>query len=70
MVGSHAGISDTSQLLFVKPSAVRKDRIQPWGGAADSGVSGDPTKATAEIGRAGINFKIEAAIRQYRELKK
>jgi creatinine amidohydrolase/Fe(II)-dependent formamide hydrolase-like protein len=49
---------------------VRKDQIKPWGGAADSGVSGDPTKATAEIGKAGINFKIEAALRQYAALKK
>ena len=68
-VGSHAGISDTSQLLFVKPSMVRKDQIKPWGGAADSGVSGDPTKATAEIGKAGINFKIDAGIAQYKAIK-
>lgn len=70
IVGSHAGISDTSQLLFVKPSAVRKDQIKPWGGAADSGVSGDPTKATADIGRMGINFKVNAGLGQYRRLKR
>jgi creatinine amidohydrolase len=70
IVGSHAGISDTSQLLFVKPSAVRKDRIQPWGGPADSGVSGDPTKATARIGEKGIEFKVAAGLRQYAALKK
>jgi len=69
IVGSHAGISDTSQLLFVKPAMVRKDQIKPWGGAADSGVTGDPTKATAEIGKAGINFKIDAGIAQYRAIK-
>ena len=69
-VGSHAGISDTSQLLFVKPSAVRKDQIKPWGGPVDSSVSGDPTKATAEIGKAGIGFKIDAGIAQYNALKK
>ena len=69
-VGSHAGISDTSQLLYVKPSAVRKNWIQPWGGPADSGVSGDPMKATAEIGKKGIEFKIDAALRQYQALKK
>jgi creatinine amidohydrolase/Fe(II)-dependent formamide hydrolase-like protein len=68
-IGSHAGISDTSQLLHVKPSAVRKDQVKPWGGAADSGVSGDPTKATAEIGRMGIEFKINAGLAQYRALK-
>jgi creatinine amidohydrolase len=69
IVGSHAGISDTSQLLHVRPAMVRKDQIKPWGGAADSGVSGDPTKATAEIGRMGIEFKINAGLAQYRALK-
>jgi creatinine amidohydrolase/Fe(II)-dependent formamide hydrolase-like protein len=68
-VGSHAGISDTSQLLHVRPTAVRKDQIKPWGGPQDSGVSGDPTKATAEIGRMGIEFKVNAALSQYRQLK-
>jgi creatinine amidohydrolase/Fe(II)-dependent formamide hydrolase-like protein len=68
-IGSHAGISDTSQLLFVRPGGIRADRLRPWGGAADSGVSGDPTKATAEIGRMGLEFKVNAAIAQYRQLK-
>jgi creatinine amidohydrolase/Fe(II)-dependent formamide hydrolase-like protein len=68
-VGSHAGISDTSQLLFVRPSGVRKDQIKPWGGPQDSGVSGDPTKGTTEIGRMGIEFKVNTAIGQYKLLK-
>ncbi len=46
-----------------------------WGdprefGPKDSGVSGDPMKATAEIGRMGIEFKVNAAIGQYQLLKK
>lgn len=69
IIGSHAGISDTSQMLHVKPTGVRKDQIKPWGGPKDSGVSGDPMKATAEIGRMGIEFKINAALNQYRRLK-
>jgi creatinine amidohydrolase len=69
-VGSHAGISDTSQLLYVRPAGVRKDQIKPWGGPRDSGVSGDPAKGTAEIGKAGVDFKIAAGIRQYEALKK
>ena len=69
IIGSHAGISDTSQMLHVKPAGVRKDQIKPWGGPKDSGVSGDPTKATAEIGRMGIQFKINAALNQYKTLK-
>ena len=67
-VGSHAGISDTSQLLFVRPAGVRKDQIKPYGGPRDSGVSGDPTKGTADIGKAGVEFKVNAGIRQFKAL--
>ena len=68
-IGAHAGISDTSQMLYVQPTGIRKDRIQPWGGPEDSGVSGDPTLSTAEIGRMGIEFKVNAGINQYKLLK-
>jgi creatinine amidohydrolase len=68
-VGSHAGISDTSQMLFVRPSGIRKDQIKAWGGPQDSGVSGDPAKATVEIGKMGIEFKVNAGINQYKRLK-
>jgi creatinine amidohydrolase/Fe(II)-dependent formamide hydrolase-like protein len=68
-VGSHAGISDTSQMLYVYPQGVRKDQIMAWGGPKDSGVSGDPLKSTAEIGRMGIEFKVNAGIAQYRLIK-
>jgi creatinine amidohydrolase/Fe(II)-dependent formamide hydrolase-like protein len=67
IVGGHAGISDTSQMLFVHPEGIRTDRIMPWGGPSDSGVSGDPTRATAEIGKMGLEFKINAGLAQYRE---
>jgi creatinine amidohydrolase/Fe(II)-dependent formamide hydrolase-like protein len=69
IIGSHAGISDTAQMLHVRPAGIRKNMVVPWGGPKDSGVSGDPMKATAEIGRMGIQFKINAAIAQYRLLK-
>jgi creatinine amidohydrolase/Fe(II)-dependent formamide hydrolase-like protein len=68
-VGSHAGISDTSQMLFIRPGGVRKDQIKPWGGPQDSGVSGDPAKATAEIGKMGVEFKVNAGLNQYKLLK-
>jgi creatinine amidohydrolase len=67
--GSHAGITDTSQMLFVRPSGIRKDRMLPWGGPLDSGVSGDPAKATADIGKMGVEFKVNAGINQYKLLK-
>jgi len=68
-VGSHAGTTDTSQLLYVYPAGVRLDRLAPSGGSPDSGVNGDPTKATAEIGRVAIDFKVNAALAQYQALR-
>lgn len=68
-VGSHAGIMDTSQLLFVNPSAVRKDNILLNGGGAGSGVNGDPTKASAKLGKRMIDSKVDAAMAQYNTLK-
>jgi creatinine amidohydrolase len=67
--GSHAGITDTSQMLYIRPTGIRKDQIKPWGGPADSGVSGDPAKATPEIGKMGVEFKVNAGINQYKALK-
>lgn len=68
-VGSHAGTSDTSQLLYVFPQGIRRDKLAPGGGSADSGVNGDPTKASAEIGKVIVDLKVDAALAQYRALK-
>jgi creatinine amidohydrolase len=68
-VGSHAGIMDTSQLLYVNPSAVRTANIAPSGGGQGSGVNGDPTKASAELGKKMIDIKVNNAVAQYNTLK-
>ena len=68
-VGSHAGTSDTSQLLYVFGDGIRLDRLLPGGGGPDSGVSGDPTKATAAIGKIAVDQKVNFALEQYRMLK-
>ena len=67
-IGGHAGISDTSQLLHVAPEHVRLDKLAPRGGFEGSGVSGDPTRASAQRGARGIEMKVEAAMRQIRAL--
>jgi creatinine amidohydrolase/Fe(II)-dependent formamide hydrolase-like protein len=67
-VGSHAGTTDTSQLLYVHPQGIRRDLLMPGGGGPESGVNGVPTKATAEIGKV-IDLKVNAAIAQYRAMK-
>jgi len=68
-VGTHAGTTDTSQMLYVHPAGIRMDRLAPGGGSPDSGVNGDPTKASAEIGKIAIDQKVNAAIAQYKALK-
>jgi len=65
-IGSHAGIVDTSQLLFVNPNHIRTALSAPGGGFEGSGVSGDPSLATAELGAAFLRIKIDNALTQIR----
>jgi creatinine amidohydrolase len=66
VVGSHAGTSDTSQLLYVFAQGIRTDKLAPNGGSPDAGVQGDPTKASAAIGKIAIDFKVNSALSQFR----
>jgi len=52
--------------LAVHPMGVRSDRLAPGGGHPfrNTGVDGDPTRATLERGRALLDLKIEAAVNQ------
>jgi creatinine amidohydrolase len=67
-IGSHAGITDTSAVMYVFAQGVRNDRRYRFGGRPDAGVTGDPTLATTDIGRMVVNFKVVGAIQQYRAL--
>jgi creatinine amidohydrolase len=67
-IGDHAGIRDTSELLVVFPAGIRSDMVARRGGRflRPTGVSGDPTRASAERGKKLLSLKIEAALRQIR----
>ena len=65
-IGGHAGISDTSILLHVEPRHIRQDKLAPGGGFEGSGVSGNPTRASAEYGEVGMEMRVDAAVRQIR----
>jgi creatinine amidohydrolase len=68
-IGQHGGISDTSELMSVHPDGVDIQRYADTPFTLEpNGVSGDPTKATAERGRALLNIKIFNAIRQIKAL--
>jgi creatinine amidohydrolase len=65
-IGNHAGILDTSELMFVNQSLVRMDKLALNGGFQGSGVNGDPTKATKAIGEMILKIKIDNAVAQIR----
>jgi creatinine amidohydrolase/Fe(II)-dependent formamide hydrolase-like protein len=67
-IGTHAGITDTSQVMALEPEFIRKDKLAPRGGYEGSGVSGNPARASAAYGKKGLELKIDAAVRQIRAL--
>jgi len=61
-VGTHAGLADTALMMALDPALVRGDRLKPG-----EGVSGDPRRATAELGALGVTTIVDqtvAAIKQ------
>jgi creatinine amidohydrolase len=67
-IGSHAGITDTSQLLAIAPQHIRKDKLADRGGSEGSGVSGNPTRASVEYGRKGLELKVDLTVERIRAL--
>ena len=63
-IGTHAGLADTSLALAIDPALVRADLLgQPPG----AGVQGDPRRASAELGRAGVAHIVDASVTAIRE---
>ena len=60
-IGSHAGLADTSLTLAVAPTLVRSELLATNGRGHD-GVSGDPRRASAELGRAGIAHIVQTTV--------
>ncbi|HKE56911.1 MAG TPA: creatininase family protein [Pyrinomonadaceae bacterium] len=73
VVGSHAGAVDTSELMSVDVARrwIRADKLALSNSTqrASTGVDGDPTKATPEMGKIFIDFKVKAAVAQIREFR-
>jgi creatinine amidohydrolase len=64
-IGQHAGITDTSELMAVHSQGVDLGRFADAPFTLESnGASGDPMRASAERGRALIDIRIQAAVRQ------
>jgi len=60
----HAGVEDTSAILYVKPEWVRKDKIAAKDPA--KGVEGDPRNGRAELGKVQQDLKVKVAVAQIR----
>ena len=65
-VGSHAGMHDTSSLMFLNPSMLRLDELAPGtgSGVGGNGVAGNPARSTAAYGEQILEMQIDAAVRQ------
>jgi creatinine amidohydrolase len=64
-IGQHAGIADTSELMVAHPAGVDLGRYNMFT-LAQTGVDGDPRRATVERGKALLEIKVQAAVRQIR----
>ena len=68
-IGTHAGLADTSLMLAIDPSMVRKDRLAaaPKLGAGDGVYGGDPTRSSAEFGQLGVDLIVSGTTEAIRE---
>jgi len=62
-IGTHAGLADTSLMLAIDPRLVRVDRLRAAGKPESAaGVYGDPRRASAELGQAGVDIIVTRAV--------
>ena len=67
-IGNHAGLADTSLMLATDPGAVRTDRLRSEASRSPAdGVSGDPGRASAELGQAGVELIVARTVEAVRK---
>jgi creatinine amidohydrolase len=66
-IGTHAGLADTSLSLAVDPALVRAHELASGKDLdAAHGVYGDPRRATAELGRRGVDAIVQRSVESIR----
>jgi len=66
-IGQHAGLADTSLSLAIDPRLVRTTaRVEPAPGEP-SGIEGDPRRASAELGRLGVDLIVTRSVSAIRK---
>ena len=70
VTGEHAGSEDTSEVMYIDSAHkwIRPDKMAASDRTkeATTGVDGDPTQASAELGKVFVNYKIDDAVAQIR----
>jgi len=61
-LGEHAALPDTALMLAIDPNLVRSSPPEAQVPGAGTGVDGDPRRASAELGRLGIDLIIERSV--------
>ena len=73
VTGEHAGAEDTSEVMFLDTAHkwIRTDKLAASDRTMEpkTGVDGDPTKATAEMGKVFVGFKVDDAVAQIRAFR-
>jgi creatinine amidohydrolase/Fe(II)-dependent formamide hydrolase-like protein len=66
LIGSHAGIRDTSELMAVHSEGVRQAALKNYSQAnfIEVGSDGDVSKASAALGKVLLELKIKAGVKQ------
>ncbi|MEP6784062.1 MAG: creatininase family protein, partial [Acidobacteriota bacterium] len=68
-VGNHANVLDTSELLFVNPKMVRRDRLTGNDYPNNGVQGGNQSKATPEIGKQLLQMKLDLAMAQIKQMQ-
>jgi len=58
-LGSHAGLADTALALAIDPALVREDKLA---GPYPAGVTGNPKRATAQLGELGTKLVVDTTV--------
>ena len=63
-IGTHAALADTSLMLAIDPSEVRTDVLTSGAplGSAQGIYGGDPRRASADLGRAGVDHIVDRSV--------
>jgi creatinine amidohydrolase len=67
-LGEHAALPDTSLTLALDPRLVRTDLMRAGQAVGeDTGVEGDPRRATADLGRLGVDLIVSRTVAAIKE---